>query len=90
MRLDVLRAVLSGFDEDWRVFAASGLSGFRPRWQDLSTTLGRRIEVARETGTVRGTAVDLSPAGALIVETDDGARTEIWHGDVTVQGGSGD
>lgn len=89
-RLDVLRAVLSRFDEDWRLFEADGLEAFRSRWIALSTTLGRRIEVARDTGTVRGVAVGLSPAGALIVETEDGGRTEVWHGDVTPLGGPDD
>jgi BirA family biotin operon repressor/biotin-[acetyl-CoA-carboxylase] ligase len=89
-RLDVLRAVLSGFDADWRLFEADGLGGFRSRWLDLSTTLGRRVEIARDAGTVRGVAVGLSDAGALIVETDEGERREIWHGDVTAQGGPDD
>lgn len=89
-RLDVLRAVLSRFDADWQLFEADGLRSFRSRWLGLSTTLGRRIEVAQGTGTVRGVAVGLSQAGALIVETDEGGRREIWHGDVTAQGGPDD
>jgi len=86
---EVLRAVLARYDEDWRLFAARGLEPFRARWAALSVTLGRPVEVAQGAGTVRGMAVDLSPAGALVVETADGRRVEVWHGDATLGGAAG-
>lgn len=53
-RLDVLRAVLDGFDEDWRSFEEEGFGSFRERWRELSTVLGRRIEIASDSGSAAG------------------------------------
>ncbi len=102
-RLDVLRSVLDGLDEDWRLFEAGGFASFRERWLGLSTVLGRHIEIAsgsdaRADGAgsaarsrvVAGIAVGITPAGALIVEDDAGETTDVWHGDVTVLGGTDD
>jgi BirA family biotin operon repressor/biotin-[acetyl-CoA-carboxylase] ligase len=86
---DVLRAVLVRYNEDWRLFSARGLEPFRARWVALSATLGRPVEVAQGGATVRGVAVDLSPAGALVVETEGGRRVEVWHGEVARGGGPG-
>jgi BirA family biotin operon repressor/biotin-[acetyl-CoA-carboxylase] ligase len=44
-RLEVLRSVLDGLDEDWRTFEAEGFADFRERWRGLSATLGRRVEI---------------------------------------------
>ncbi|MFH1502150.1 MAG: biotin--[acetyl-CoA-carboxylase] ligase [Candidatus Eisenbacteria bacterium] len=94
-RLDVLRSVLDAFDEDWRKFESDGVAGFLERWRGLSTVLGRRIEIATdgEPGAgdaranarerlVAGTAVDITPEGALVVEDGAGRRVQVWHGDV--------
>ncbi|MBM3307297.1 MAG: biotin--[acetyl-CoA-carboxylase] ligase [Candidatus Eisenbacteria bacterium] len=86
-RQETLRSLLERLDADARLFAESGLTAFRARWLELSATLGRPVEAATAARTVRGTAVDLSPDGALVVETDDGRRTEVRHGDVRVPGG---
>jgi BirA family biotin operon repressor/biotin-[acetyl-CoA-carboxylase] ligase len=86
---DVLRAVLVRYNEDWRLFSARGLEPFRARWVALSATLGRPVEVAQGGATVRGVAVDLSPAGALVVETEGGRRVEVWHGELARGGGPG-
>jgi BirA family biotin operon repressor/biotin-[acetyl-CoA-carboxylase] ligase len=46
-------------------------------------TVGRRVRADRiGAAPVVGTAVDLTPTGALVVQTDSGARVEIVTGDV--------
>ena len=43
-----------------------------PAWRERAATLGRRVRVETATGSVVGTAVDVDPPGALLVETADG------------------
>lgn len=89
-RRELLRAVLERLDEDWARFEDEGPASSLERWRSLSTTLGKVVEVSSETTTVRGTAVDLSSSGALIVELPGGRRVEVWHGDLRQQEGTDD
>ncbi|ELZ43256.1 biotin--acetyl-CoA-carboxylase ligase [Halorubrum saccharovorum DSM 1137] len=45
-----------------------------PAWRERASTLGRRVRVDTPNGPVTGTAVDVEPPGALVIETDDGTR----------------
>jgi BirA family biotin operon repressor/biotin-[acetyl-CoA-carboxylase] ligase len=51
-------------------------------WRHRSATLGRRVHVAIEHGSVEGTAVDVGGDGELQVEDDDGAIVTVTAGDV--------
>jgi BirA family transcriptional regulator, biotin operon repressor / biotin---[acetyl-CoA-carboxylase] ligase len=52
-------------------------------YRDRLVTVGRRVRAERVgAGPVVGTAVDLTPGGALVVRTDTGARVEVLAGDV--------
>lgn len=44
-------------------------------WRDRADTLGRRVRVETPGGTVEGEAIDVTDAGALLVETDAGRET---------------
>lgn len=41
-------------------------------WRERSGTLGQRVRIETDTGSVRGRAVDITETGALVVETDTG------------------
>ncbi|EMA64291.1 biotin--[acetyl-CoA-carboxylase] ligase [Halorubrum lipolyticum] len=45
-----------------------------PAWRERASTLGRRVRVDTPNGPVTGTAVDVEPPGALVIETDEGVR----------------
>lgn len=45
-----------------------------PAWRERASTLGRRVRVDTSNGPVTGTAVDVEPPGALVIETADGVR----------------
>jgi BirA family biotin operon repressor/biotin-[acetyl-CoA-carboxylase] ligase len=45
-----------------------------PAWQDLASTLDRRVRVETPGGEVVGTAVDVEFPGTLVVATDDGEK----------------
>jgi BirA family biotin operon repressor/biotin-[acetyl-CoA-carboxylase] ligase len=45
-----------------------------PAWRERASTIGRRVRVDTSNGPVTGTAVDVEPPGALVIETNDGTR----------------
>ncbi|MBE3589714.1 MAG: biotin--[acetyl-CoA-carboxylase] ligase [Firmicutes bacterium] len=51
-------------------------------WRALSVTLGREVEIVHGAETVRGRAVDIDAAGALIVDTGAGGR-RLLAGEIT-------
>ncbi len=50
-------------------------------WRALDCTLGQRVRVRRLGETLEGTAADLSPEGALILETKNGT-IELFEGEI--------
>jgi BirA family biotin operon repressor/biotin-[acetyl-CoA-carboxylase] ligase len=50
-------------------------------WRELSETVGRQVCVRHGDEEVRGTAVDVNDAGALIVRTSSGEDTTVYAGD---------
>jgi BirA family transcriptional regulator, biotin operon repressor / biotin---[acetyl-CoA-carboxylase] ligase len=52
-------------------------------YRERLVTVGRQVRADRiGADPVTGTAVDLTPAGALVVQTASGARVEVTAGDV--------
>ncbi|WP_460560607.1 biotin--[acetyl-CoA-carboxylase] ligase [Halorubrum pallidum] len=45
-----------------------------PAWRERASTLGRRVRVDTADGPVVGTAVDVEPPGALVIDTPEGSR----------------
>jgi BirA family biotin operon repressor/biotin-[acetyl-CoA-carboxylase] ligase len=84
-RLEALRVVLEAFEPAYERYVGEGAASVRERWRALSTTLGRDVEIESSGRTVRGTVVDLSPEGALVLEDADGRTVEVWHGDVEAE-----
>jgi BirA family biotin operon repressor/biotin-[acetyl-CoA-carboxylase] ligase len=84
-RVGVLRTVLESLEKCFDLFEQEGIGAFRERWQALSTTLGSEVHVRTGDRDVTGRVTDLSPEGALVIEGEDGARTEVWYGDVTLR-----
>lgn len=54
-----------------------------PRWESFAPWLGQRVNVTNGGTTVTGTALSLSPGGALRLRDDDGAVHEILAGDAS-------
>jgi BirA family biotin operon repressor/biotin-[acetyl-CoA-carboxylase] ligase len=76
-------ALLTGFLIRFRDGYRPGEPTFAPdivrRWSDVSTTLGREVEVARADGSrERGRATALDERGGLIIETDAGPITVVF------------
>jgi BirA family biotin operon repressor/biotin-[acetyl-CoA-carboxylase] ligase len=70
---------LAGYQSLCAGRAGEVLAAYRRRL----VTVGRRVRADRVgAGPVVGTAVDLTPTGALVVQTATGARVEVTAGDV--------
>ncbi|AUX10193.1 biotin--[acetyl-CoA-carboxylase] ligase [Halalkaliarchaeum desulfuricum] len=65
-----IRELLDRFHE-----LASDPDAVLPAWRERAITLGRRVRVETEDGTIEGTAVDVTRPGALVIETPTGRRT---------------
>ncbi|MUW14756.1 biotin--[acetyl-CoA-carboxylase] ligase, partial [Halorubrum sp. CBA1125] len=50
------------------------MDGILPAWRERASTLGRRVRVDTADGPVAGTAVDVEPPGALVIDTGDAER----------------
>jgi BirA family biotin operon repressor/biotin-[acetyl-CoA-carboxylase] ligase len=81
-RLRVLGIALAAFEGTYERYVKEGTWAARERWRELSTTLGRVIEIEDQGQAVSGQVIDLSPEGALVLKGADGAPVEVWHGDV--------
>jgi len=75
-------ALLANLERWLNVHAERGFEPVRERWTALSCTLGREVLVTSERSELRGTAVEIDAAGALVVRTADGRVERILSGDV--------
>ena len=51
-------------------------------WKHCNSTIGRNVEVTTVQRRFYGTAVDLDPSGALVIETEPGVRELVYAGDI--------
>ncbi|MGB2941044.1 MAG: hypothetical protein WBD38_12190, partial [Candidatus Dormiibacterota bacterium] len=77
-----MAAVLGGIETAYDVLGSGDVVATRQAWLDLSATIGSRVSAQGRGASVEGVAVDLGPDGALVIETDDGRRTEVRSGEV--------
>ena len=84
-RAEVVRAVLTAFEETQSLAQGDG-AALMDAYRARSATIGRRVQVIGAQGTFVGTAKDVTPLGALMVEEDGGPLREVLAGDVSVRG----
>lgn len=80
-RVALLVAILARC-ETWYETTLAGESP-HAAWAARLDTVGRRVTVATNAGSVAGMAVGVTTEGALLVHGDDAAEHSIWSGDVT-------
>ncbi len=85
-RWPLFLALLERFEARYVGLFGGRWESLRDVWGELSTTLGRDVEVERGREILRGRVVDLAESGALVLEDSSGSRSEVWHGDVVVLG----
>ncbi len=77
--LELLRVLLSNLDAELR--RIGDFATVLEDWRTLNCTLGERVRVRRFGETLDGRAVDLSPEGALLLETPRGT-VEVFEGEI--------
>ncbi|HEY6533196.1 MAG TPA: biotin--[acetyl-CoA-carboxylase] ligase, partial [Acidimicrobiales bacterium] len=80
----LLESWLRGLDH-WltELDTPEGRERLQARVRNLSATVGRRVRVEQASGTLVGDAVDITPAGHLVISPDGGGpRIEVAVGDV--------
>jgi BirA family transcriptional regulator, biotin operon repressor / biotin---[acetyl-CoA-carboxylase] ligase len=75
--------LLEALDEWIALHDVEGFGPVRERFRQLSSTLGRRVRVELDPGTVEGDALDLAEDGALLVRSERGELVRVVAGDVT-------
>ena len=78
----LLNRILRELEVEYRLASEAGHDETAERMRQLSITLGRRVAVSTESGSVTGTATELRADGSLVIESDDGARHRLLSGDV--------
>jgi BirA family biotin operon repressor/biotin-[acetyl-CoA-carboxylase] ligase len=81
-REDLLVTLLEELAPRYEALVAGTPAGLVDEWRARSATLGRRVRVDPGSDDVEGTAVDVTDAGHLVVETLDGDRRTFAVGDV--------
>jgi BirA family biotin operon repressor/biotin-[acetyl-CoA-carboxylase] ligase len=82
-RADLLAAWARRFLDGYAELCAGRPGPVLAAYRQRLVTIGRQVRAERVgAAPVAGTAVDLTPAGALVVQTPTGARVEVLAGDV--------
>lgn len=74
--------LVAGFEEELTRLETLGHPITRSRYSERCRTMGQRVRVEQPDGELLGTAVDIDQRGHLVVEDDDGSRTDVSVGDV--------
>lgn len=85
-KTDFFRTVLEYLDKIMTSFMISVSLDEMENFKKLCATLGRNVSVQRGERTLTGKAVDITPMGELVIETENHAKVNISSGEVTVQG----
>ncbi len=82
---DIVATVLNEFEPMYYEFLKNGFSVFKNEYRDRCINIGREIRVISDGSEIIGTACDITPDGALVVERDSDTIL-ITSGDVSVRG----
>ena len=75
-------SLLENLLEDCRLFFKKGFAPFRQPWKEMSSSLGKIIKITLPGRTLRGKAVDIDSAGALLIEDEQGKHHRIRYGEI--------
>lgn len=86
-RAQLLDRVLLRFEENYGIFLETlDLSGLRERYQAHLLNMGAQVRVLDPAGEYTGTAEGIDMQGELIVVKENGERTPVYAGEVSVRG----
>lgn len=85
-RLPLLQAWLEEFDRPYDTCLHQGFPEILEEWKRHSVTLGRRVTVRQGERQLNGLALEVSPAGALLLETAPHQRVWVFSGEIPLPG----
>jgi BirA family biotin operon repressor/biotin-[acetyl-CoA-carboxylase] ligase len=77
--VEVLRNVTLSLDFHWQAFDLASASA---KMNALCFTIGRHVEAITPRGLIQGTALSITPEGALVILTDSGRQEAVFSGEV--------
>lgn len=83
-RLNLSINLLRIIEETYLTFKKEGAEPILKKWKNLSSTLGSAVHIS-DGEEIEGKAVDIDSDGALVLELEDGSRTRIIAGDVSLR-----
>lgn len=81
-RIKILQNILFNFERDYNDFLKDGFLHFRERWNELSSTLYRRVRVKCMNREFEGEVKAIDIDGALIVKLQNGKDEKVISGDI--------
>jgi BirA family transcriptional regulator, biotin operon repressor / biotin---[acetyl-CoA-carboxylase] ligase len=85
-RNELIIETLKEFDRLYRLFNKQGKLPLLKEWKDLSSTIGRKVQVSMGDEILIGIAEDVDESGMLILKLQSGVLKRISSGDVTLLG----
>lgn len=85
-RTAMIRSICEGLDQWYDCFLSSGVPPILDRVRRRCLTLGREVVTRSGDEELRGLAVEVDEAGALVIRTADGTLHRLFAGDVTLTG----
>lgn len=84
-RVRLLCAILEEIERRCEQLQQFPLQLLLDEWKQRATMFGSTITLLEHSSHVRATAIDLAPNGALVIQELNGARREVYAGDVTIE-----
>lgn len=81
-----LASVLESFERYYLIFLEKGFDGCIDEYRKKCITLGKDVSIVRNGESFQAKAVDVSPAGELIIERENGDLEAVFSGEVSVRG----
>ncbi len=83
-RVLLLRLFLESFEKIYLSFEKHGLSFFKKRIKELSSVLGKNVELSLGRKKIKGKALDIDDDGSLLIESK-GKKFKVNAGEVTLR-----
>lgn len=87
VRTDIVNGILDSFEKYYTMLIdKENMAEIIEKYKSLCVNIGKRVVSVGKNKKTEGTAIDISPAGELIIEKDDGTTVSVNAGEVSVRG----
>lgn len=79
-RAELLSEILNELEKHYDVFVKNGFKEFASTWQDMSSTIGKKVRIVQKDGKIEGEAIKITGEGALMIKKEDGSIEMVIAG----------